>query len=64
MFDLEYLKQTSGLTAAILNEIEQAIKADYPDDDMMFELHFVRVLQALKQGRITIEQILAEPVPA
>ncbi len=30
----------------------------------MFELHLVRVLQALKQGRITLEQILAESVPA
>ncbi|MBM3130368.1 MAG: hypothetical protein FJ009_17285 [Chloroflexi bacterium] len=64
MFDLTQLKQQSGLPAEVLEQIEQAIRADYPDDDMMFELHLVRVLQALKQRRITLEQILAEPVPA
>jgi len=64
MFDLKRLEQASGLPPAVLEQIEQAIQADYPDDAMMFELHLVRVLQALKEGRITIEQILAEPVPA
>ena len=64
MFDITHLKQTCDLPPAVLDQIERAIKADYPDDDMLFELHLVRVLQALKQGRITLEQILAEPVAA
>ncbi|MBI5302960.1 MAG: hypothetical protein HY868_12555 [Chloroflexi bacterium] len=64
MFDLTYLKQTSGLDQVVLRQVEQKVQADYPDDAMLFELHLVRVLLALKQGWITLEQILSERVPA
>lgn len=64
MFDLTDLKQTSGLSLAVLRQIEQKVQADYPDDAMLFELHLVRVLLALKQGWITLDQILTERVPA
>jgi hypothetical protein len=64
MFDLTYLKQTSDLSPAVLRAIEQTVKEDYPADAMLFELHLVRVLLALKQGWITVEQILTERAPA
>ncbi len=62
MFDLEQAKIASGLSSEILARLEKKIREDFPDDAMMFELHFIRTLQALKEGTITLEQVLAQPI--
>ncbi|MEW6231534.1 MAG: hypothetical protein AB1566_04350 [Chloroflexota bacterium] len=64
MFDLERLKITSGLAPDIFARVEQKVREDFHDDEMMFELHLVRIIQALKEGRVTLEQVLAEKIPA
>jgi len=60
MFDLEKIKKDSDLTVKQLRHIEEIIKQDYPYDEMMFELHFLRVIKAIKKGWITIEYLFAE----
>ncbi len=63
MFDLDKVKADSGLDPEILSRIEQRVRQDF-DDEMMFELHFIRAIHALRDGRVTLEQILEESVPA
>ncbi|MBI5032654.1 MAG: hypothetical protein HZB51_19195 [Chloroflexi bacterium] len=60
MFDLARLEQDSGLPPAIIKQIEQIVKEDFNDDQMLFELHIVRIFQALKEGRLTVNEVLRE----
>ncbi len=64
MFDLEQIKRTSGLTTDILALLERKVREDFRDDEMMFEIHLVRIIQSLKEGRMTLEQVLGEQIPA
>lgn len=64
MFDLEQLKKTSGLAPDVFALVERIVRADFGDDQMMFELHLVRILQSLQRGEITLAQILPEQIPA
>jgi hypothetical protein len=60
MFDLVHLEQASGLSPAVLKQVEQKVKEDSHDDEMLFELHLVRIFHALKEGRLTVDQVLRE----
>ncbi len=62
MFDLDKIKKESGLDARTLLRLEQMVRESFQSDDMMFELHFLRIVKAIKQGWITPEEALAEEV--
>ena len=64
MFELERLKNESGLSEDVLGSIEAGIREEFPDDHLLFELHLVRVLQAIKEGWITVDEVLHETVRA
>lgn len=61
MFDIDKAKRESGLNPQIVSQIEEKVREDF-DDQMMFELHLIRTLHALKEGKLTVEQLLAEAV--
>ncbi len=63
MFDLEKVKRDSGLNAEVLSHIEQRVRQDF-DDEMMFEIHFIRAINALRDGKVTLAQLNEEAVPA
>ncbi len=63
MFDLEQAKRASGLAPDVLARVERRVREDLPDDEMLFELHLIRTLQALKDKTVTLKQILEEQVP-
>lgn len=50
----------AGINAEQLAMIEKMFRMDYPDDDMLFELHVLRVCQAVKDGRASLDVILRE----
>jgi len=52
MFDLEEVKKESGLSATELARLEEQVKREFEGDEMMFELHFLRTLKAIKEGWI------------
>lgn len=62
MFDLDKIKKESGLDARTLSRLEQMVRESFQSDDMMFELHLVRIMKAIKEGWITPEEALAEDV--
>ena len=50
MYDIEAAFKNSGLTPEEINRIKQEVRSDFPNDDMMFELHVIRILSAIKKG--------------
>jgi hypothetical protein len=58
MFDLEELKRASRLSGEQLGELEAQLRAELGEDELMVELHLMRVLEALQQGWITAKEAL------
>ncbi len=50
----------AGINAEQLTVIEKMFRMDYPEDDMLFELHMLRVCHAVKDGRASLDVILRE----
>ena len=50
MFNLTKLKKESGLSAKELKTLEAEVKRDYPNDLLMFEIHFLRALKRCMKG--------------
>lgn len=62
IFNLEETKRESGLSAPKLAQLEERVRREFEGDEMMFDLHLVRALKALKEGWVTLEEALAESV--
>ncbi len=59
MFDLEELKRASGLSRKQLTDLEAQLRTELGEDELMVELHLMRVLEALQQGWITGAEALS-----
>lgn len=64
MFDVERLKIESGLEPRKLALLEERIRGEFKADEMMFELHYIRVLKAIREGWISLEGALSESIKA
>ncbi len=64
MFDVERLKIESGLEPRKLALLEEKIRGEFKADEMMFELHYIRVLKAIREGWISLEGALSESIKA
>jgi len=60
VFDIEKAKKESGLAEGTLKKIEDRLRQEFPDGEMLFELHMVRMFRALKEAWITLEDVIAE----
>ena len=60
MFDLKKAKKDSGIRKDTLILLEKKIREEFKGDEMMFELHFIRTLEAIKEGWISLEEALSE----
>ncbi|MYB59215.1 MAG: hypothetical protein F4X51_22815 [Gemmatimonadetes bacterium] len=61
MFDYLNAAQRIGLTDGQLNQLCNQVRTEFPDDDMMFELHVLRAILAVESGRTTLNHILKGP---
>jgi len=59
MFDLEELKRASGLSRKQLTDLEAQLRTELGEDELMVELHLMRVLEALRWGWITGAEALS-----
>ena len=50
MFDIETAFKNSGLSAQEIEKIKREVRNEFPNDDMMYELHIIRILRAIKKG--------------
>jgi hypothetical protein len=58
MFDYRSAAQRAGIHESDLDRLCQVIREEFPDDEMMFELHVLRAILAIESGQITLEQAL------
>ena len=60
MFDYLNAARRIGLPDVQLDRLCNRMRSEFPNDDMMFELHVLRAVMAVESGRVTCDQILAE----
>ena len=63
MFAWEQVAAEAGITREQLTEIERLTRAQFPHDDMLYELHVLRACRAIRDGHCTFEQIIREGQP-
>ncbi len=61
MFNYEAIAKRINLPEERVSEIGKIIRKDFPRDEMMFELHMLRVLMALERKDLTLEDLFKEP---
>lgn len=50
MFDIEKAFENSGLSVSQIEKIKKGIRREFPDDEMMYELHVIQAINAFKKG--------------
>jgi len=50
MYDIDAAFKNSGLSAEEIEKIKRDVRREFPNDDMMYELHIIRILKAIKKG--------------
>jgi hypothetical protein len=58
MFDYQRVANEIGLTPEQLQALERRVREDFPHDEMLFELHMLRMCMSLQEGRTTLERVL------
>ena len=58
MFDYRAAAQRAGIADQDVARLCQVVRDEFPDDEMMFELHVLRAVLAIESGQITLEQAL------
>ncbi len=58
IFDYRSAAQRAGIAEQELDRLCQVVREEFPDDEMMFELHVLRAVLAIESGHITLEQAL------
>jgi hypothetical protein len=59
-FDYGKVAAEAQIPPGKLARLRSVVRREFPKDDMMFELHMLRVCTAIRDGHITIDQALAE----
>lgn len=58
-FDYVAVGRESHLTPEQMAAIEALERREFPDDQMMFELHMLRVLEQIRGGRLKLSDVLS-----
>ncbi len=57
-FDYQKIAHEAKIPADKLEKLRKGIQAEFPKDEMMYELHMLRVCMAIRDGMISIEEAL------
>lgn len=57
-FDYEKAAREAGIPADKMAELRRVVREEFPRDEMMYELHLLRVCMAIKQGLVTVEEAI------
>lgn len=57
-FDYERVAREAGLGPDEVGRIGRVVRADYPTDDMLYELHMLRAVKAVRDGHVTVQGIV------
>ncbi|MBI3735603.1 hypothetical protein HY256_03710 [Candidatus Sumerlaeota bacterium] len=58
-FDYKKIADEAGLSPDQLQRLCKVIREEYPDDDMLYELHVLRACRALRDGAYSFEEIIS-----
>ena len=58
-FDYLSISRECGLTPDQVATLEAVEWREFPDDQMMFELHMLRVIEQIRAGRLKLEDVLS-----
>lgn len=59
MFDYEAVARRLGVESQDLDRICRRVRQEFPDDEMLFELHVLRALLAVEGGYVRLDQLLS-----
>lgn len=61
LFDYVTVARRAGIPEAQLERLCALVRAEFPSDEMMAELHILRALLAIERGDTTLEEVLGQP---
>jgi hypothetical protein len=61
-FDYELAADRAGIPHHVLERLQAFFRADFPDDEMMAELHLLRAVLYIERGDTKINEILSQTV--
>ena len=62
IFDYKVVADRAGIPAEKLERLAAIMRAEFPDDETMAELHVLRAVLAVEQGMVRLEDILRQEV--
>jgi hypothetical protein len=63
-FDYESVAREARLTPEQLRRVAETVRRDYPFDEMLFELHVMRACRAIRDGAVTLAEVIGETTHA
>ena len=58
IFDYVAAARRAGISQEALDRVCALVRAEFPADDMMAELHILRIILSVERGDATLEAIL------
>ena len=62
IFDYLTAAKRAGIPADKLERLCALARAEFPSDDMMAELHILRVILSIERGDTTLEEVLRQEI--
>ena len=57
-FDYDSVARQAGIQPGKLASLLEVLRAEFPRDDMLFELHVLRACMAVRDGLIRVDDLL------
>jgi len=57
-FDFARAAEEAGISPERLQKLCAMMRHEFPDDDMLYELHVLRACMAVRDGRIDLDDVL------
>ncbi len=57
-FDYEKMADKAGVSADTLDALRGKVRQEFPKDDMLYELHLLRVCMAIRDKHLSLEDAL------
>jgi hypothetical protein len=57
-FDYQRIVAEAKISKNKLEELSKAIRLEFPKDDMMYELHLMRVCMSIRDGHVNVDDAI------
>lgn len=59
-FDYKSVAKQANIPVEKLDALQKLVRQEFPQDDMMYELHLLRACMAIREGHTTIDEALRQ----